>query len=458
MGVTGPSRCRSCGEPLDAGDNYCGRCGADPLTSGGFGVPAGYGAPPAAAFAAGPAAQVGPPPPDPTTRLPIGDATAPTAPAAGGRPADPRVVGYEAVADAAAGTGPRAEAEVSPTAREEALAGAEAEPAADTATDAATADAPAPGEAAEPSNGTAEDGAAESGSATVAGETGTAPEDPPERQRDHLERELPGVAAVSDRGHRHHRNEDFFALGDTVLTDGAPAVIAVVCDGVSSATRPDDASKAAAERATGALRMALPRGTHPQQAMHDAVLAASAAVDALAVDPSIAHDEFRQQNAPACTIVGALVGGGLLTIGWVGDSRAYWIPDDRTAPPVRLTEDDSWAAQMVANNLMTEAEANADERAHAITGWLGADAYEVEPHVAAFRPDGPGTVVVCTDGLWNYAETAGSMAAVLPLDAPVRPLNAARVLVDHALDGGGHDNVTVAVVRFPTPGEGAGSA
>ncbi|MER6052088.1 zinc-ribbon domain-containing protein, partial [Streptomyces sp. NPDC001793] len=28
MGVTGPSRCRNCGEPLAAGDNYCGRCGA----------------------------------------------------------------------------------------------------------------------------------------------------------------------------------------------------------------------------------------------------------------------------------------------------------------------------------------------------------------------------------------------------------------------------------------------
>ncbi|MEU8685362.1 PP2C family serine/threonine-protein phosphatase, partial [Streptomyces sp. NPDC048611] len=159
----------------------------------------------------------------------------------------------------------------------------------------------------------------------------------------------------------------------------------------------------------------------------------------------------RQQNAPACTFVGAVVGGGLLTVGWVGDSRAYWIPNDRTAPPARLTEDDSWAAQMVANNLMSEAEANADERAHAITGWLGADAYEVEPHTATFKPDGPGVVVVCTDGLWNYAESAEQMAAALPYDAPDRPLNGARTLVTHALDGGGHDNVTVALVPFPAP-------
>ncbi|MFB6438094.1 PP2C family protein-serine/threonine phosphatase [Streptomyces sp. NPDC056411] len=272
---------------------------------------------------------------------------------------------------------------------------------------------------------------------------------PPER--DHMEHALGGVAAVSDRGHRHHRNEDFFALRSAALPDGGPAVIAVVCDGVSSATRPDEASTAASEAAGEALAASLPTGVHPQQAMHDAVLAASAAVDALAADPAMAHDEHRQQNAPACTFVGAVVGGGLLTVGWVGDSRAYWIPDDRTAPPVRLTEDDSWAAQMIANNLMSEAEANADERAHAITGWLGADAYEVEPHTTTFKPDGPGVVVVCTDGLWNYAESAEQMAAVLPHDAPARPLDAARTLVTHALDGGGHDNVTVAVVRFPDP-------
>lgn len=102
----------------------------------------------------------------------------------------------------------------------------------------------------------------------------------------------------------------------------------------------------------------------------------------------------------------------------MGDSRAYWVPVDRSAPPARLTEDDSWAAQMVAAGLMNEAQAYADERAHAITGWLGADAYELEPHTASFKPDRPGVVVVCTDGLWNYAEAAEEMAEVVPSTPP----------------------------------------
>ncbi|MET9902669.1 protein phosphatase 2C domain-containing protein [Streptomyces sp. NPDC006446] len=278
------------------------------------------------------------------------------------------------------------------------------------------------------------------------------------RERDHMEQELGAVAAVSDRGLRHHRNEDAFAISSTALPDGSPAVVAIVCDGVSSATRPDEASLAASRAANESLLAALPLGTHPQQAMHEAIVAAAEAVNALA-DPSTAQgDHAPHVNAPACTIVGAVVTPTLLIVGWVGDSRVYWVPVDRSSLPARLTEDDSWAAQMVAAGLMNEAEAYADERAHAITGWLGADAYELEPHTVSFKPDRPGVVVVCTDGLWNYAEAAEDMAEVVPLDAAERPLHSAQVLVGHALDGGGHDNVTVAVMPFPAPSQGAGSA
>ncbi|WP_030866319.1 PP2C family serine/threonine-protein phosphatase [Streptomyces violaceoruber] len=278
------------------------------------------------------------------------------------------------------------------------------------------------------------------------------------RERDHMEQESGPIAAVSDRGLRHHRNEDAFSVGCTALPDGARAQVAIVCDGVSSATRPDDASLAASRAAGESLLGALPRGTHPQQAMHEAILAASHAVNALADEPATAREQAPHQNAPACTLVGAVVTAGLLVVGWVGDSRVYWVPADRATPPARLTEDDSWAAQMVAAGLMNEAEAYADERAHAITGWLGADAYELEPHTASFKPDRAGVVVVCTDGLWNYAESAEEMAEAMPPDAANRPLHAARVLVGHALDGGGHDNVTVALLPFPAPPQGAGSA
>ncbi len=266
------------------------------------------------------------------------------------------------------------------------------------------------------------------------------------KERDHMECEVAGIAAVTDRGLRHHRNEDAFALAEATLPDGTPAAIAVVCDGVSSAARPDEASAAAARAAGDRLHAALSSGTRPREAMYDALLTAAESVSSLA-DPA-------EDNAPACTCVSAVVTGDLVTVGWVGDSRAYWIPDDRAAEqPARLTEDDSWAARMVEAGLMSEAQAYADERAHAITGWLGADAVDLDPHTVSFQPDRPGVIVVCTDGLWNYAESAAELADAVGDQARTRPLSCARALVGLALDGGGHDNITVAVLPFSADGE-----
>lgn len=264
------------------------------------------------------------------------------------------------------------------------------------------------------------------------------------RPRDHMEQSLQGVAGVSDRGLRHHRNEDSFMLAATSLPDGAAAVLAVVCDGVSSASRPDEASQAAAETASQALLTSLEEGVAAEPAMRRAILAAAEVVAALASDGTAPTPH---SNSPACTLVSTVAAAGVVTVGWVGDSRAYWIPDDREgAEPYRLTEDDSWAARMVSAGLMGEAEAYADARAHAITGWLGADAEEVEPHTVTFTPHVPGVLLVCTDGLWNYAEAATQLADLVRSDARTDPLRAARVLVDFAVAAGGHDNITVAVL------------
>ncbi|GGS18144.1 PP2C family serine/threonine-protein phosphatase [Streptomyces griseoviridis] len=457
--------CPGCAEPVEAGDRFCGACGlelsavperaADPVDAAGSPTIVMNGAPPGGGPAApGPPAPYGAALPPGAPPPPAGPPTVPSPPA--GPPLAPQAGPPYAGPPAPASSGvPQARGQEP----DEYLL-QEPDPRMST---------PAPEPDPLPAPAGAPDGAAPDGALCVACRTGRVDGDgycencghAQPRERDHMEQECGPLAAVSDRGLRHHRNEDAFGVGRTALPDGTPAAVAIVCDGVSSATRPDEASLAASRAARETLLDALPRGTHPQQAMHDAIVAAARAVDALAgATPGTAEarEHAPHQNAPACTLVGAVVTAGLLVVGWVGDSRVYWVPADRSAPPARLTEDDSWAAQMVAAGLMSEAEAYADERAHAITGWLGADAYELDPHTASYRPDRAGVVVVCTDGLWNYAESAGEMAEIVPADAAARPLHAARVLVGHALDGGGHDNVTVAVVPFPAPPQGAGSA
>ncbi|MDY0816333.1 PP2C family serine/threonine-protein phosphatase [Kitasatospora purpeofusca] len=276
------------------------------------------------------------------------------------------------------------------------------------------------------------------------------------RPRDHMEKALAGVAGVSDRGLRHHRNEDSFTIAASSLPGGEPVVVAVVCDGVSSSDRPDEASETAVDAASESLLSSLEAGTDPTRAMRRAIADAADAVAALATDGT--RPPRPDLNAPACTYVSAIASGGRITIGWVGDTRAYWIPDDRVAAePFRLTQDDSWAARMVEAGLMGEAEAYADPRAHAITGWLGADAEEVVPHTLDFTPHVPGVLLVCTDGLWNYAEAATDLAYYVRPDARTEPLAAAQSLVKFAVGAGGHDNITVAVLPIDPPPAAGGT-
>ncbi len=261
--------------------------------------------------------------------------------------------------------------------------------------------------------------------------------------RDRVELDLAGVAGVSDRGLRHHRNEDAMALRVTAAPDGSGRpehIVAVVCDGVSTSDRPDDASKAAADAAADVLLTAARSGEDLEHATRAAVATALDAVVALTSDGA--------RNAPACTYVSAVVVGDAVTFGWVGDSRAYWLDATDGKPSSCLTRDDSWAQRMVESGQLTEARAFADPRSHALVAWLGADAGTVTPHVETFRPDGPGVVLVCSDGLWNYLPGAAELAAVALPKAVDSPFDAAAELTALAIDRGGHDNVTVVVVPF----------
>lgn len=435
------STCPGCGEPCENGDRFCGACGTD-LRVAARGPRPGDGAagpaptepdfplpPPQPPQQAQPPRQAAAPPPPLPLFDPRTPAVAPQPAPQPAHPADPRAAGSPR---------PQARPEPEPTPADPRATSPSPAPAVPARL---REDAPVPCPAC---------GAGRVGADGYCEECGRAGP----RERDHMEEALGGVAAVTDLGLRHHRNEDAFAVSATALPDGSPAVVAVVCDGVSSASRPDEASATAAEVAQESLLAALPRGVSGQQAMHDALLAAAAAVAALGDETT----RVPGRNAPACTIVSAITTGGTLTVGWVGDSRVYWVPADESAAAARLTEDDSWAAQMVAAGLLSEADAMKDHRAHAITAWLGADAGEVEPHTASFKPDRPGVVIVCTDGLWNYAEAAEDMARLLPDGASGAPLASARGLVRHALDAGGHDNVTVAVIPFPVAADRAGTA
>jgi serine/threonine protein phosphatase PrpC len=210
---------------------------------------------------------------------------------------------------------------------------------------------------------------------------------------DRIETSLsPICAAVSDRGLKHDRNEDRFGIHQA-----GSGYAFVVCDGVSSSRESQ---------------------------------LASSAVAALVSD--------------------SLVADGDATVVVEGDSRAYWIVPGGAQ---QLTSDHSWMNAVVSAGEMTAEEAEKAPQAHAITRWLGADAGEnAAADTARFPVTAPGVLLLCTDGLWNYAATPEAMAQIVHEanghggDA----LAVARNLIAFAIAQGGHDNITAIVLRCGT--------
>lgn len=249
----------------------------------------------------------------------------------------------------------------------------------------------------------------------------------------------PDLAAISDRGLVHAHNEDAVVLRRDVI-DGAPVSVLVVCDGVSNSHNPALGSAEAAEAAASSLMAALANGQKANAVMVAAILDAHRAVCDLA--PAGTVDGSR----PLTTIVAAIVRSTTVTVGWVGDSRAYLLSGE----PRLLTRDDSWVNWVVEQGVMSEEKAMHSLNARAIVQCLGDPDDAPAPHTITAELSRGDKLLLCSDGLWNHAATLSALAALtfrLPAGAPA--IEACRVLVEFAISSGGRDNVTVAMLFVP---------
>jgi serine/threonine protein phosphatase PrpC len=260
------------------------------------------------------------------------------------------------------------------------------------------------------------------------------------------------AALLSDRGMKRSQNEDSAAIE---VGEGWSAL--VVCDGVSSSNHAGIAAEIAATTSCATLAnlarsrdlsgsgdgepgRSAARSARAAQAVATAIRAGHAAV--------CAHqfDERPSGEPPGTTIVVALVLGDQAFIGWVGDSRAYWVTPQGGDV---LTRDHTWLNEAVASGEWTQEDAMAQPLAHALTRCLGplewGGAGTVDPDVAVREIHGPGFLVLCTDGLWNYFATAAEIGRLV--DPTMGVSEASERLVNAALAAGAHDNVTVAIYK-----------
>ncbi len=266
----------------------------------------------------------------------------------------------------------------------------------------------------------------------------------PKPMPDRFEEDLGAVYVLTDRGISHSRNEDAVAAA---VREGDGIRVIVVSDGVSTSQDPQAASGTAARTGVDAALAALADGRSDTDSVMAGLATATAAVRGMS---------RTAEYAPSCTYVSAIVretaAGTEITVANVGDSRAFWLAAGDPTASRRLSVDDSWAQALVDAGAMDEEAAMRDPRAHTLLRWLGADGSEAPWSgncLQRMTVTEPGTLLLCSDGLWNYLPDAVALAG---FTVETSPQAAARALADFALNSGGSDNITVALAPVTVSG------
>jgi serine/threonine protein phosphatase PrpC len=224
------------------------------------------------------------------------------------------------------------------------------------------------------------------------------------------------VASVTDPGRRRRRNEDAFVV--------RPPLFAVA-DGMGGA----QAGEVASRLATEALNE-LDAGTGGSERVAALIQAANQRV-------------YERSSADAAasgmgtTITVALVEDDLVSIGHVGDSRAYLVRD---ASLEQLTEDHSLVAELLRSGKLSPEEAETHPQRSVITRALGTDP-DVDVDTFSVETQPGDLFLICSDGLTSMVADEEILRTIEDHRDDLD--RAARELVRLANRGGGEDNITV---------------
>jgi PPM family protein phosphatase len=228
---------------------------------------------------------------------------------------------------------------------------------------------------------------------------------------------IKGYASATDPGRRRRQNEDSYVV--------QPPIFAVA-DGMGGAQAGEVASRLAA----AALTEGTTRGEGDEARVDELIQEANRRVYQRS-------NEDAATSGMGTTITLALVGDKTVTIGHVGDSRAYLIRNGRLE---QLTQDHSLVAELVRSGKLSPEEAETHPQRSVITRVLGTDpAVDVDTFTIE-GADGD-LFLLCSDGLSSMVDDRTILDAV---EAHRRDLQrAAKVLVEAANRRGGEDNITV---------------
>ncbi len=144
------------------------------------------------------------------------------------------------------------------------------------------------------------------------------------------------------------------------------------------------------------------------------------------------------------TVVAVLEQGQHFEMAWSGDSRIYrW----RSGKLTQRSEDHSIVQRMLKSGLISEQQAKVHPHQHVISSCLGstsADGLEIGYQRDAWEQGD--WLLLCSDGLTDELDDA-RMASILARHSDIH--SASAELLKSALDAGGKDNVSLAIIRAP---------
>jgi serine/threonine protein phosphatase PrpC len=247
------------------------------------------------------------------------------------------------------------------------------------------------------------------------------------------------VAQLSDPGRDPNKQVNEDSCGYAQTRHGH---LCVLCDGMGGHYGGQEASRRAITTIFEQIEQA-PEGATPGQALKHAIETAARRVYELG---GPADNKVR----PGSTVVAMLIHDGGLDVAHVGDSRAYVIRSGQIYP---LTRDHSMVQAMIDAGFLSEDQAMGHPDANKITRALG-----MKPDVEVeLRPDSmelfPGDLLLtASDGLTDLALAKDILGATRQALASGGLDHAAEQLVRMANDRGGHDNITVQLVKVTATG------
>jgi protein phosphatase len=149
-----------------------------------------------------------------------------------------------------------------------------------------------------------------------------------------------------------------------------------------------------------------------------------------------------QAKGGATTMTLALMMGDQMTIGQVGDSRAYLIEEDRFE---QLTTDHSVLQRLIDTGVITEKDAEDHPQKNVLWNALGKE-IEVNVEVSTHAIPRGGYLLLCSDGLWDVLPQDHIRERITNL---VQPQMICEQLVADVVGTDAADDVSVVLVQFP---------